>query len=133
MPNLQTFSTARLYQSPRTCANAVAHANLSKCTIQYITLAEQVIIHICIIYYISQKNTLHKQLHITCMKLHCIYCENLIQLGAGAHAIHVQPIITRKEHDIVCKNSVRNAKITEVKFRETLLYQAIFNNQYLVN
>ena len=41
------------------------------------------------------------------MELHCIHCENLVQLGADAQ----QPIMAGKGHDIsVCKSTCEESK-----------------------
>ena len=45
------------------------------------------------------------------MELHCIDCENLVQLGADACATYVQPTMTWKGHDIsVCKSTCEECK-----------------------
>jgi len=45
------------------------------------------------------------------MELHCILCENLIQLDTDARATHVQPIMTWKGYDIsVCKSTYEECK-----------------------
>jgi len=45
------------------------------------------------------------------MELHCIHCENLVQLGADARATHIQPTMAWKGHDIsVCKSMCEESK-----------------------
>ena len=88
------YSTGTLYQSPRICTNAVAHANLSKCTTVYITLAAS---HM---YYTYVSHIMYYNEYITqivlrnlLMELRCIHCKSLVQLGTDAHTKHVQPIM----------------------------------------
>jgi len=62
-------------------------------------------------------------IHNLPMKLHCIHCKNLVQLGASARATHVQPIMTWKGHNIsVCKSTCEACKRLQKSNLERLYY-----------